>query len=85
MGVSRTKTPCDNIFMNNFVKIKFSRKIKELRRNQGITQEQLAELIETSYKYLQRIEGKTPPDVRLTTIIKLAKALKVKPSKLLEF
>lgn len=70
--------------MNNFIQIKFSRKIKELRRNQGITQEQLAELVETSYKYIQRIEGKTPPDIRLTTIIKLAKALKVKPSKLLE-
>ncbi len=85
MGVSRVKTPCNNKVMNSLVKIKFSRKIKELRRNQGITQEQLAELIETSYKYLQRIEGKTPPNVRLTTIIKLAKALKVKPSKLLEF
>lgn len=85
MGVSRTKTQCDNIVMNNLIKIELGRRIKKLRRNQGITQEQLAELVETSYKYLQRIEGKTPPDVRLTTIIKLAKALKVKPSKLLEF
>lgn len=64
--------------------IELGRKIKALRRKLGITQEQLAELIGTSYKYLQRIEGKTPPDVRLTTIVRLAKALKVKPDELLK-
>lgn len=71
--------------MNNVNGIELGRKIKTLRRKLGITQEQLAELIGTSYKYLQRIEGKTPPDVRLTTIVRLAKALKVKPAELLRF
>jgi len=70
--------------MNTFVGIKLGRKIKELRWNQGITQERLAEITGTSYKYIQRIEGKTPPDVRLTTIVRLAKALKVKPTELLK-
>jgi len=70
--------------MNNTNGIELGRRIKALRRKQGITQEQLAELIGTSYKYLQRIEGKNPPDVRLTTITKLAKALKVKPADLLK-
>ena len=60
------------------------KRLKELRRERKITQEQLAELIKTSYKYIQRIEGKTPPDIRLSTIKKLAKALKVKPTDLLE-
>ena len=60
------------------------RKVKELRKKRGITQEQLAELIATSYKYRQRIEVKNPPDVRLTTVVRLAKALKVSPSKLLD-
>ena len=69
--------------MNNVTGIELGRKIKEFRRKRGITQEQLAELIETSYKYIQRIEGKNPPDVRLTTIVRLAKALKVKPAELL--
>jgi DNA-binding Xre family transcriptional regulator len=41
--------------------------------------------MKTSYKYIQRIEGKTPPDIRLSTIEKLAKALKVKPAELLNF
>ncbi len=71
--------------MNYANGVELGRKIKALRRKRGITQEQLAELIRTSYKYLQRIEGKTPPDVRLTTIVRLAKALKVKPAELLKF
>lgn len=64
--------------------IKLGRNIKEMRKKQGITQERLSELIDTSYKYIQRIEGKTPPDVRLSTIIRLAKALKVTPADLLK-
>ena len=64
--------------------IQLGKKIKECRRKRGITQEELAELVETSYKYIQRIEGKSPPDIRLTTIARLAKALKVSPSKLLQ-
>ncbi|MFA5062864.1 MAG: helix-turn-helix transcriptional regulator [Candidatus Omnitrophota bacterium] len=64
--------------------IQLGRKIKECRKKQKITQEQLAELVKTSYKYIQRIEGKTPPDIRLTTIVRLAKALRVTPSKLLQ-
>jgi len=71
--------------MNAFMGVRLGRKIKESRRKQGITQEKLAEITGTSYKYIQRIEGKTPPDVRLSTIVKLAKALKVKPAELLEF
>jgi transcriptional regulator with XRE-family HTH domain len=70
--------------MNTFAGIQLGKKIKEFRKKRGITQEKLAEITETSYKYIQRIEGKTPPDVRLTTIIKLAKALKVKPAELLK-
>ena len=70
--------------MKENINQKLGRKIKELRRKQGITQEKLAELAKTGYKYLQRIEGKTPPDVRLTTIEKLAEALNIAPAKLLD-
>jgi len=65
--------------------VKFGKKIKELRGKRGITQERLAELTETSYKYIQRIEGKNPPDIRLTTIVRISKALKTKPTELLKF
>jgi len=70
--------------MNTLIGVKLGRKIKEFRKKRGITQEQLAEMINTSYKYIQRIEGKNPPDIRLTTIARLAKAFKVKTSELLE-
>lgn len=71
--------------MENIINTKLGRKIKEFRRERKLTQEELAELIKTSYKYIQRIEGKTPPDIRLSTIEKLAKALKTTPSELLKF
>ncbi len=65
--------------------VKLGKIVKEFRKRRGITQERLAELTATSYKYIQRIEGKNPPDIRLTTIIRLAKALKIKPADLLKF
>jgi len=71
--------------MKSLEGIKLGKKIKEFRKKCGITQEKLAELINTSYKYVQRIEGKSPPDVRLSTIVRLAKALNVKPFDLLQF
>ena len=71
--------------MNTHIGATLSKKIKELRKKQGLTQERLAEITETSYKYIQRIEGQNPPDVRLTTVVRLAKALKVKPAELIEF
>lgn len=70
--------------MSASINRKLGRSIQQVRKKKGITQEKLAELTKTSYKYIQRIEGKTPPDVRLTTIEKIAKALRIKPSKLLE-
>ena len=69
--------------MSAEINIKFGRKIKELRGKRKITQEQLAEITKTSYKYIQRIEGKTPPDVRLSTVERIATALKTTPPKLL--
>lgn len=68
--------------MSSHINIKFGKKIKEIRQKGGITQEELAELTKTSYKYIQRIEGKNPPDIRLTTIERIAKALKIDPVKL---
>lgn len=66
------------------IRLRLGKKIRELRKKRGLTQEKLAELTEIDYKYLQRIEGKNPPNIRVETIAKLAKALKVYPSTLLE-
>ena len=71
--------------MKKTINLNLGIQIRAVRQKRGLTQEQLAELTKTSYKYIQRIEGKTPPDIRLTTLEKIAKALKTTPSKLLNF
>ena len=67
------------------ITVKLGRKIKELRREYGYTQEEFAQLTKIDYKYLQKIEGKNPPNIKIETIEKLANAFKINPSKLLEF
>lgn len=69
--------------MDANIRLKVGRKIKELRKKCSYTQEKLSELAKIDYKYLQRIEGKNPPALKIDTIEKFAKALKVKPSELL--
>lgn len=71
--------------MKSSIRPKLSGKIKELRKKRGYTQEKLAELANIDYKYLQRIEGKNPPAVKIDTIGKIAEALKIAPNKLLDF
>lgn len=67
------------------IRLNLGKRIKDLRKECGYTQEKLAEAAGIDYKYLQRIEGKNPPAIKIDTIEKLAKALKVKPAELLEF
>lgn len=58
-------------------------KIQQLREKRGITQEALAAKAGISRGYLARLEtGRHDPT--LTTLMKLAKALRVKPGALLE-
>ena len=67
------------------IRLRLGRKIKEFREGRGYTQTKLAELADIDYKYLQRIEGKNPPALKIDTIGKLAKALKTTPAELLDF
>ncbi len=66
------------------IRLKLGNRIKELRTKCGYTQERLSEVANIDYKYIQRIEGKNPPALKVDTIEKLAKALKVEPAELLE-
>lgn len=70
--------------METTIRLRVGKKIRDLRKKRGLTQEKLAEFTGIDYKYLQRIEGKNPPNIKLETIAKLAKTLKVNPSALLE-
>jgi len=67
------------------IRLKLGRKIKELRKKYGYTQEKLSELANIDYKYLQKIEGKNPPALKIDTINRLAKAFNISLSKLLDF
>ncbi len=71
--------------MSSDIRFALGQKIKKLRKKLKLTQEQLASAADIDYKYLQRIEGKTPPDLGIKLIEKIAKALKTTPSKLLSF
>lgn len=67
------------------IRLKLGKKIKELRKRRGYTQQKLSEMAEIDYKYLQKIEGKNPPNLKIETLEKLAKAFKVSLPKLLDF
>lgn len=59
-------------------------KIAYYRRKQGLTQEQLAEAINMSQNFLSQVESRQLKGVSLETLFKLAEALEIEPSKLLE-
>ena len=71
--------------MNSKIRQKVGKLIREFRIQRKLTQEELSEKADIDYKYLQRIESKNPPNLKLETIEKLAKAFKISPSKLLDF
>ncbi len=70
--------------MINKLRLRLAHKIRSLRKKKGLTQEQLSGLADMDYKYIQRIESKNPPSIKIDTIGILAKALKVKPADLLK-
>lgn len=49
-------------------------RIRQLRAQRGITQEQFAEEAQISYKYYQAIEAGRKIDLRISTLERLAKA-----------
>lgn len=71
--------------METDIRIRLARRIRELRKKRGLTQEQLSELSRIDYKHIQLLESKKAPAAKLDTIEKLAKAFKITPSKFLKF
>jgi transcriptional regulator with XRE-family HTH domain len=67
------------------VNIEFGKRLKDLRKKKKITQEELAELADLEYKYIQRLESKKPSSPTLNTLEKLAKAFNTTVSKLVNF
>lgn len=62
---------------------KFAKNLKQIRLDKGMTQEMLAEKLDISLRYVQQLEGRNTPNVKLDTLEKLSKALKTKVTDLL--
>ena len=69
--------------MENDIKLHLAKRIRQLRKEHGYTQQELAEKAGIDYKHIQRLEGKKPPAARLDTLEKIANALGVKIEKLM--
>lgn len=66
------------------IAVKVGQRLRELRKAKGWTQVELAEKADLNAKFLGELENGRR-DVRLTTISRLAKALKVEAAQLLTF
>jgi transcriptional regulator with XRE-family HTH domain len=64
---------------------KFAKHIRALRKERGLTQEKLGALSRISLKYIQRIEGKCPPDIGIEYLEKLSKGFGMPLWELLKF
>jgi len=71
--------------METDIRLKLSRRLKELRKEKKLTQERLAELSIIDYKHIQLLESRRAPAAKLDTLEKLAKAFNISVSKLLRF
>jgi len=67
------------------IRLLFAQRLKALRKRSHLTQEQMAERLEMDVRYYQRLESTKPGAVKIDTIDKIAKALNLSPSKLLDF
>lgn len=67
------------------ISVKIAKRLRKLRKRKSYTQEKLAELSGVDYKHIQLLESKYPPAMRVDTLEKLAKALKISPRELLDF
>jgi transcriptional regulator with XRE-family HTH domain len=62
----------------------FSKNLKKIRTEKELTQEELAEKLGISVRYVQLLEGKNTPNVKLDTVEALSKALRIQPADLLK-
>ncbi len=67
------------------IRLGLARKLKKERLKAKLTQEKMAELIGVSTRFYQMLESQKPTAVPVDTLEKIAKALKISPSKLLDF
>ena len=68
----------------NSMLLKFGKNLRVIRKSRNLSQEKLADLCGLDRSYIGGVE-RGERNIALLNIIKIAEALKVKPSDLLEF
>jgi transcriptional regulator with XRE-family HTH domain len=71
--------------MRDDVTLQLGKHIRTLRKQRGMTQEELARCSRVSIKYLQALEGKTPYNATIVTLKKLADGFDMPLWKFLKF
>jgi len=72
--------------MGKEIRVRFAKRLRELRLKKKWTQEELAEYADLAYRHVQRLESaKNPPPAKIDTIEKLAKAFGITIAQLLKF
>jgi len=64
--------------------VTFSRRLKKLRESAGLTQQELGTRAGISISNLAQLEQGQRTDPRLSTVLAIARALGVRPSKLID-
>ena len=67
------------------IRLDLARQLRKIRKKSGLTQEEAAERAGLDSRYYQRLESRQPNAVKIDTLEKLAKGLKVPAWKLLRF
>ncbi|MDE7033945.1 MAG: helix-turn-helix transcriptional regulator, partial [Mucispirillum sp.] len=63
----------------------FAKRLRELRKSKGLTQEKLAEVSDIDYKYLQKLESSNPSSPTLSVIEKLSRGLGITLTEFIKF
>ncbi len=63
---------------------KFAKNLKFFREKAGLTQVEFAQRLKISARYVQQLEGKRVPNVRLSTLEQIAKIFEISPSMLIK-
>lgn len=75
----------ENLFVKKDIVYQFGLRVRTLRKDYKLTQEQLASGSRISLKYIQRIEGKNPPNLGLEYLQKLSVGFGIPLYELLKF
>lgn len=59
-----------------------SQNLRRLRKEQGLTQEEMAERANVAYRHYQQIEAQDRPGLQVATVERLAKALRIEIAEL---